>query len=88
MLVIVIDPCRLVDLDAFSGEISRYVDFVKSAKKVSPDAEILVPGEIEKRTRARRLEEGIEIEDETRNQLLEVCRTLKVSSDIKGFLET
>lgn len=82
MFTIVIDPHPLVDLDAFSKEISRFVDFVKSAETVSPDAEILVPGELEEKTRTRRQAEGIELDETTWNELLEVSRSLKIPSDL------
>lgn len=82
MLTILIDPRRLVDFDAFSKEISRYAEYVKSAEKISPDGKVLVPGEIEQIHRAKRGEEGIEMDETTWNELLEVSRSLKIGSEL------
>ena len=49
------DPLRLQAADALHGEIRRYVDFVKSSRTVTPNGEILIPGDIERRTRNQRL---------------------------------
>ena len=78
MLTILIDPSRLVDLEYFSNEISRFVAFVKSSKKIDPETEILVAGEMEERQRIKRRAEGIELDETTRGELLGVCRSLKV----------
>lgn len=69
MLSIYLDPSRFQDDAAFSGELQRFIAWVKSSAKASPDGEILMPGEIEERTKARRLRDGIEIDETTWSQL-------------------
>ena len=64
-------------------EAERFVEFVKGARKASPDAEILMPGEMEERTRQRRMKEGIELDDKTWSQILTTCQTLNVSPEIQ-----
>jgi uncharacterized oxidoreductase len=82
MLSIVIDPLVLSTSDAFHSEVQRFIDFVKSSRTVTPGGEILMPGEIEQRTRALRLREGIEVDEVTWRQIGETCRALGVSLEI------
>jgi len=42
-----------------------------------------MPGEIEERTRQRRMKEGIELDDKTWSQILATCQTLNVSPEIQ-----
>lgn len=79
MLAIVIDPARLAgEIEAFSGDIRRYFEFVRSSRTVTPDGEILMPGEPEQRTRARRMADGIELDATTWEHLLETCENLSI----------
>jgi uncharacterized oxidoreductase len=79
MLTIIIDPARLSALDVFSDEVSRFVEFVKSSETVTPDAEILVPGDIERRNRQQRLLDGIELDENSWKQLCDTANLLEVS---------
>ena len=76
MLSIVIDPLVLSTAEAFHCEVQRFIEFVKSSRTVTPGGEILMPGEIEQRTKARRLRDGIEVDDVTWSQIAAVRRTL------------
>ena len=38
---------------------TRYIDYVKSAKPIDPDAPVLVPGDKERQVKAERLDNGI-----------------------------
>lgn len=69
MLSILLDPTFFQSDTAFTAEIRRFIDFVKSSTKVHPDGDILMPGEIEERTKQRRLEQGIDIDDTTWSQI-------------------
>jgi uncharacterized oxidoreductase len=79
MLSIVIDPLVLSTAEAFHCEVQRFIDFVRSSRTVTLDGEILMPGEIEQRTKARRLREGIEVDEVTWGQISAVRRTLGVA---------
>jgi uncharacterized oxidoreductase len=79
MLSIYMEPERFGDGQAFFGEVTQFIDWVKSSRKVEPDGEILMPGEIEERTRARRHSDGIELDDTTWKSLVEACASLNVS---------
>jgi uncharacterized oxidoreductase len=70
MLSIFLDPTRFQDDGAFTAEIERFIGWVRSSEKVSPEASILMPGEIEEHTKAQRLRDGIEIEETTWAQIM------------------
>lgn len=64
MLSIYLDPNAFRADAGFSAEVDRFVTWVKSSPTVV-GGEILMPGEIEERTKAARLRDGIEIDDTT-----------------------
>ena len=74
MLTVLIDPVRLPTHDTFGREVCRYVDFVKSSRPSKPGGQVLVPGEIERQNLARRLGEGIELDEATWDQIVEAAR--------------
>lgn len=76
MLSIFLDPAFFVSDPAFRAEMERFIAWVKSSEKVTEGAEILVPGEIEDRTKAARLRAGIEIDATTWKQIGETARSL------------
>jgi uncharacterized oxidoreductase len=81
MLSIFIDPGVFSAESAFYSEVTRFVAFVKTSRTVTDDGEILMPGEIEERTRAQRLANGIELDDTTWAELAQTCRGLGVTHD-------
>lgn len=78
MLSIFLEPGRFGDGQWFAADLQRFVDWVKSSKKVEPNGEILMPGEIEQRTKARRLRDGIDLDDNTWQSIVDVCASLGV----------
>ena len=80
MLTILLSPRFFITEEAFHEEARRFIAYVKSSKKVSPDADILVPGELEEKTRQQRLREGVEVDDTTWNQILATGRSLNLVS--------
>jgi uncharacterized oxidoreductase len=81
MLSIFLDPAVFQPCDAFTAEIDRFIAWVRSAQTVTPDGEILMPGEIEARNRAQRLRNGIELDDTTWRQLTDVGQSVGVSAE-------
>jgi len=79
MLSIILDPTVFQSADGFFQEIRDFVAHVKSSRTVTPDGEILMPGEPEARARARRLCDGIEIDETTWAQIAATAKTLGVS---------
>ena len=82
MFTIVIDPSFFASDDAYREEVQRFVTYVKSARTVTEDGEILVPGELEARTKAARLKDGIEIAEVTWGQIVETCQSLGVEHSL------
>jgi uncharacterized oxidoreductase len=81
MLSIIVDREHFGPAEEFYPEVSRFIEFVKSSRTVVPGGEILVPGEIEQRVKAKRLAEGIELDDVTWKQICQTCRSLGVTHD-------
>jgi uncharacterized oxidoreductase len=79
MLSILFDPTCLPPASGFSDEIVRLIAHVKSARTVTPNGEILMPGEPEARSRAKRLRDGIEIDETTWGQIVDTGKSLGVS---------
>jgi hydroxycarboxylate dehydrogenase B len=82
MLSIILDGSRFQNDAAFAEEINRFIAWVKSSAKAAPDGEILMPGEIEERTKAQRLREGIDIDETTWAQVLETARAVGLSEGL------
>lgn len=78
---LLIDPGACGERADFDREVDQFVAFVKSSRKSPGVDEILMPGEIEQRTRAQRLVQGIEIEQATWQSLLETARHAGVAED-------
>jgi len=81
MLSVILDPAALQSVESFSTEIHNFIEHVKSSRTVSPDGEILMPGEPEARTRARKMHDGIEIDVTTWSQILATARSLGVATE-------
>ncbi len=84
MLSIIIDPSFFASATEFFPEVDRFVEFVKSSRTVDANGEILMPGEIEQRTKVQRLKSGIELDETTWRQICATCRLLNVEH---GFAE-
>ena len=70
MLTVVVDPARLVDTSWLSSEIDAMIAYVKSAQPADPKNPVLVPGDPE---RSRAIEfkvNGLEINDEAWEEML------------------
>jgi uncharacterized oxidoreductase len=81
MLSIVLDVARFQGEGAFGSEIERFVAWVKSSAKATPDGEILMPGEVEERARAQRLRDGIDVDATTWAQIVDTARGLGLDED-------
>ena len=68
-----LDPALLRDQTSFDMDVDQLVDYVKSSQLAEGFAEILIPGEPERRERARRERDGITVDDETWRQIRETA---------------
>jgi uncharacterized oxidoreductase len=82
MFALLIDPERIPNDIGFGHEVERFIAFVKQSRKATPDSEILMPGEIEARTKQKRLAEGIELDDITWKSLCDTAQALGVAVSV------
>jgi uncharacterized oxidoreductase len=78
MLSIIVDPKFFQKEATFAAELERFVAWVKSSATASPDGVILMPGEIEERTKAQRLASGIDLDAATWSQITSTAKTLGI----------
>ncbi|HEY6979755.1 malate/lactate/ureidoglycolate dehydrogenase [Reyranella sp.] len=76
MLSFYIDPKVFDPAGFFPQDVARYVGFVKSSRPAGAGGEILVPGETEARSRARRLAEGVPLPSDTWAAIVEAARSV------------
>lgn len=78
MLSFYIDP-KVVDPENFFPEdMARYIAYFKSARPITADGEVLIPGEPEERMRAERLAKGVPLSDDTWAAIVNAAREVGV----------
>jgi uncharacterized oxidoreductase len=78
MLTIVIDPARLTDQAWMKDEIAAMAAYITASPPRRPDEPVLIPGDPERANRAKRLKEGVPIDDETWRELTVAARSINV----------
>ena len=76
MLTILIDPARLGDGELFGREMLAFLDWVKAAPPQPGVDRVRVAGEPEREMRAKRMAEGIPVDDNTWKELLAAASKL------------
>ena len=84
MLAFILDPRRLVDQAWLRQEIEAITGCVTASPPRDPAAPVLIPGDPERKMRARRMEEGITIDDVTWGQLAEAAAGHGVKLEVPG----
>jgi hydroxycarboxylate dehydrogenase B len=84
MLTIVIDPARMSTREYIEAELDGLVRWVKSCPPRDPDSPVLVAGEPERISRAKRLAHGIPVDDTTWEQIRAAAARLQVDIDAVG----
>ena len=79
MLSLVFDAEAFCGAEAFNAEIARLAAWVKASPPAVPGGEVLLPGEIERRTRTRLERDGIPLDVVTRRQIADSVRALAVA---------
>lgn len=74
MLSVIIDPAAMMDVAAMNAEIDALCDWVLSSPARAGFAEVMLPGDPERLSRARREREGIPLDRNTWQQLIGVAR--------------
>ncbi len=72
------DPGCFCEREEFLDQVDRFTEYLKSSPLKEGVDDILLPGEPEQRTAARRREQGIDIDNGTWSQLIELAGTLGV----------
>ncbi|MDP6352177.1 MAG: malate/lactate/ureidoglycolate dehydrogenase [Alphaproteobacteria bacterium] len=80
MMSIYLDPDTIAG-EAFGGDVSRLIDWVRASPPLAADGKILLPGEIENLTKAERLASGVPLDDLTWNQMLEAAEKVGLGKD-------
>jgi uncharacterized oxidoreductase len=78
-LAFVLDPARFGDIEAFRAELAAVIADVKSSPPADPDSPVLVAGEKERITKARRLAGGVPVDANTWSMLVETARGLGIN---------
>ncbi len=63
-------------------------DYVTASPPVKPDEPVLLPGDPERRSRARRLADGIPIDDETWREIVEAAKQFNVPLAARALIAT
>ena len=79
MLSIILDPSIFQTDTAFAAEIERFIEWVKSSRTTVEGGEILMPGDVEERTKATRLRDGIDLDATTWSQIVEAAESVGVA---------
>lgn len=81
MLSIYIAPALYDPAGEALREVRRFVDWVKASPPAKPGEPVLAPGDIERATRAKRLREGVPIDDTTWSDLLAAAKSVGLGED-------
>jgi uncharacterized oxidoreductase len=78
MLTLAFDPSAFPDA-GFASDAERLVAWIKASPPIEAGGRVLLPGEIEAETMAKRLAEGVPLDAATCRQLAEVARLVAVA---------
>ena len=78
LLLLVLDPAAFGDPQDFRRRVAEYVAYIKSSRTLEGVEAILLPGEIEARTRAERLRTGLWIDDGVWGRLVALADELDI----------
>ena len=77
-LIVAFDPAAFTDPTDFRDAAQAHLDEVKSSRKAGSVTEIRIPGERSRLERARRLREGVPIEEEVWQEVVGIAGELRV----------
>jgi uncharacterized oxidoreductase len=81
MLSIYIAPDVYDAQGSVAAEVARFLAWVKASPPLHAGARVLLPGEIERRTRAERTAKGISVDEKTWSDLLAAAASVGIASD-------
>ena len=71
-MVAALDPSRLMDREKYLSKIGLLIKTIKSVETMKGYSEILIPGEPEEREYRKRIKDGIELDEETWREILQL----------------
>ncbi|MEM7020293.1 MAG: malate/lactate/ureidoglycolate dehydrogenase [Pseudomonadota bacterium] len=88
MLTVIIDPDALGNRDIFESEMQAVIDYMHSTTPAAGFDSVMVPGEPERKTMAERERDGIPVDDNTWEQLLQTARMTGMNDeDIEKIIQ-
>jgi uncharacterized oxidoreductase len=81
LLSILIDPERMAGSAAMAADIDRLVGWVMASPPAVPGGEVLMPGEVERRTRDARRASGISLDPNTLSQIRAAASAVGVTDE-------
>jgi hydroxycarboxylate dehydrogenase B len=79
MFAVYVDPKVVDPANFFDGEMTRYLDYFKNTKPASGIDSVLIPGDVETKTRSERTKNGIPLPDDTWAAIVNTARDVGVS---------
>ncbi len=80
MLSVIIDPLKLVSRERFNSEVDATIAHVKASPAADPAKPVLVPGDPERMTGAKRRAEGVPVDDETWREIIASAESVGLSA--------
>ncbi len=80
MLSIFIAPAVYDGQGTVLAEAKRFVDYVKASPPATPGLPVLGPGDVERRTRATRLADGVPLDDKTWDDLIAAANSVGIGA--------
>ena len=81
MLSIYIAPQVYDAKGTVAHEVARFTAWVKASPPLQPGSPVLLPGEVERRTRAVRSGQGIPLDDKTLADLIDAAASVGIAGD-------
>jgi uncharacterized oxidoreductase len=81
MLSIYIDPAVYDSHGMVAREAARFVDWVRASPQAAPGVPVLLPGELERRTRTERAAHGVHLDDTTWRDIVSAADSVGVSGE-------
>ena len=81
MLTFIVDPSRLLEIPTMQHEIEAMVDYVKASPPADPDNPVLIAGDPERISLKERERDGIPIDENTWEQILDAGVNLGLNRD-------
>lgn len=82
-MIMAIDIKKFMEPEKYTKLMDEYLLKLKSGKKVNPESEIFVPGEIEQRKEKESLAKGVGLEDKTYDNINKLLKDLKINRHLE-----